>query len=71
MAQVIAFPRPFTQSSTPARPQARGLALYLQRIRYRHMLARDLLHAPDSALQDAGFSRADVAHEIAKPFWQA
>ncbi|MBT8155541.1 hypothetical protein KMP13_17045 [Epibacterium ulvae] len=71
MAQVIAFPRPFPQSTTPVCPQAHGLALYIQRIQYRRMLARDLLHAPDSALQDAGLTRADVLRETAKPFWRA
>lgn len=70
MSDVITFPPVITQHQCAHLPKARGLSLFLQRIRFRRMLARDLLHAPDSVLKDAGFTRSDVLREIAKPVWR-
>ena len=44
-----------------------GLALWRERGRQRHALAS----VSDHLLKDIGFSRGEIAREIAKPFWQA
>ena len=69
MAEIIAFPALHTPC--PARPRLVGFALYLHRFTSRRQLARDLLHAPDSVLADAGLTRSQLQREIAKPFWRA
>jgi uncharacterized protein YjiS (DUF1127 family) len=46
---------------------ADALSDWRERIRQRHTLAR----LDDRLLRDMGLTRADVEHEVSKPFWQA
>ncbi len=78
MAQIIPFPSPITLNPTECAPQkimhigAQGwISQIVQRYRFRRMLARELLHAPDAVLWDAGWSRSAVERELAKPLWRA
>ena len=52
--------------SAPLRRWLRVLGAWIERSRQRHALA-DL---DDRLLKDAGISRFDAVHEIAKPFWR-
>jgi uncharacterized protein YjiS (DUF1127 family) len=65
---------PFAAGRGPAHAAlfalTRGVGLVLtwqERSRER----RHLAELPDHVLRDVGLSRADVAHEAAKPFWTA
>ncbi|MCA2008947.1 DUF1127 domain-containing protein [Tritonibacter mobilis] len=69
-AVILTLPHAHSLRPTCCAPDQRGLALWLARRRLRLMLARELLGAPDSALQDAGWTRAALRQEIAKPMWR-
>lgn len=43
---------------------------WLRRWRLRRTLARELLPQPDSVLADAGWTRAALRAEVAKPIWR-
>ncbi|MGI9491876.1 MAG: DUF1127 domain-containing protein [Geminicoccaceae bacterium] len=63
--------------STPSLPSSVRMAPIGVRI-LKHFLEwsarsqqrRNLAALDDAALKDIGFSRADVQHEVSKPFWQ-
>jgi uncharacterized protein YjiS (DUF1127 family) len=75
-ASVIALPRGASvPASMPARP-ALGLGTALVRLvdtlldwQERARERRHLSGLDDHLLRDIGLSRADVDHEVAKPFW--
>jgi uncharacterized protein YjiS (DUF1127 family) len=65
-----AFPRTVTRPRPPGGPLLAGLGLvegWLERRRQR----RALLSLGEPMLKDIGLSRADVAGEAGKWFWQA
>ncbi|ACA16789.1 protein of unknown function DUF1127 [Methylobacterium sp. 4-46] len=61
---------PAIRRSSP-RPRLLTLVERLELWGQRHRQRRDLRHLPDGLLKDIGVSRADVARESDKPFWQA
>lgn len=63
----------FRRPAARRQPAVAGPALagaLLERVRYRAELRR-LLATADYLLADVGLTRAEAAHEVAKPFWQA
>lgn len=75
MADVIPFPTSFPgplARAQRAQPIPGGwLSQLWQRHKMRRMLARELLYAPEAVLMDAGWSRAAVERELAKPIWRS
>ncbi len=78
---VLPFPRRFRSpeaeaARSPAAPPGplgrvrQVVILWRQRLTLRRSLERELLSAPAGALRDAGWDRASLRRELAKPFWR-